>query len=161
MAKVNIPTYDALMNPLIQALNNLGGSGTIEEINNKVAEIAGITDEQLDVLHDPNKGGSTQFEYRLAWSRTYLKRYGVLENSGRGVWALTPTGSKVGQINDKEVVRLVREQLKNEQGGKVENHRLKLHGAIISWNACSKCHRMVLKDLFNGYCGNQASPRSK
>ena len=120
MAKVNIPTYDALMNPLIQALNNLGGSGTIEEINNKVAEIAGITDEQIDVLHDPNKGGLAEFEYRLAWSRTYLKRYGVLENSVRGIWALTPKGSKVGKINEKEVVRVVREQLKNEQGGKVE-----------------------------------------
>ncbi len=79
MAKITIPTYDALMNPLIQALKSLGGSGTVEVITNKVAEIAGVTDEQLEVLHDPDKGGVTEVEYRLAWSRTWLKRYGPLE----------------------------------------------------------------------------------
>lgn len=112
MAKVTIPTYDALMNPLILAIKNLGGSGTIEEINNKVAEIAGFTDEQLEVLHDPAKGGATEIEYRLGWSRTWLKRYGILENSSRGVWALTPQGSKLDRIDEKEVVRVVRAQIK-------------------------------------------------
>lgn len=112
MAKVTIPTYDALMDPVIQALKSLGGSGTIEEINNKVAEIAGLTDEQLEVLHDPDKGGATEIEYRLGWSRTWLKLYGVLENSSRGIWALTPTGSKLDRIDPKEVVRVVRAQIK-------------------------------------------------
>jgi len=115
MAKVNIPTYDMLMNPLIQALKGLGGSGTVEEITNKVAEIARLTDEQLEVLHDPAKGGMTEVEYRLAWSRTWLKRYGLLENSSRGVWALTAKGSKIDRIDEKEVLKTVRAQLKREQ----------------------------------------------
>lgn len=115
MAKVTIPTYDALMNPLIQALKNLGGSGTVEEITNKVAEIAGLADEQLEVLHDPDKGGMTEVEYRLAWSRTWLKRYGLLENSSRGVWALTAKGSKADRIDEKEVVKAVRAQFKKER----------------------------------------------
>ena len=42
--------YDDLMNPLIKALKNLGGSGTNEEINNKVAEIVDIPSEQLEIL---------------------------------------------------------------------------------------------------------------
>lgn len=92
MAEVQVPTYDAFMNPVIQALKSLGGSGTIEEINDKASEIAGLSDEQLEVLHNPEKGGQTEVEYRLAWTRTYLKKYGVLENSSRGVWALTPQG---------------------------------------------------------------------
>lgn len=112
MAKIIVPTYDALMNPLIQAIKSLGGSGTIEEINNKVVEIAGFTDEQLEVLHDPAKGGATEIEYRLGWSRTWLKRYGLLENSNRGVWALTPQGSKLDRIDEKEVLRVVRAQIK-------------------------------------------------
>ena len=37
MAKM--PTYDRLMNPTIQALKALGGSGTIEEIYYKVTEL--------------------------------------------------------------------------------------------------------------------------
>lgn len=42
--------YDDLMNPVIQALKQLGGSGTNEEINNKVAELIKIPSEQLEVL---------------------------------------------------------------------------------------------------------------
>jgi restriction system protein len=85
MTKVDMPTFDTLMNPLIQVLKALGGSGTVEELNSKVAEAIGLSDEQLEVLHDPDRGGQTEFEYRLAWTRTYLKKYGVLENSSRGV----------------------------------------------------------------------------
>jgi restriction system protein len=61
--------YDDLMNPVIQALKSLGGSGTIEEINSKVAELAKIPSEQLEVLHNPEKGGMTEIEYRLMWTR--------------------------------------------------------------------------------------------
>ncbi|MBV5343831.1 winged helix-turn-helix domain-containing protein, partial [bacterium] len=81
--------FDDLMNPVIQALKILGGSGTIEEINNKVAEVAKIPSDQLEVLHNPEKGGMTEIEYRLMWTRTYLKRYEIIDNSSRGVWSLT------------------------------------------------------------------------
>ena len=76
--------YDDLMNPVIRALKLLGGSGTNEEINDKVAELLKIPAEQLEILHNPEKGGMTEIEYRLMWTRTYLKRYGVIANSTRG-----------------------------------------------------------------------------
>ncbi len=112
MTKVDMPTFDTLMNPLIQVLKALGGSGTIEELDSKVAEMIGLSDEQLEVLHDPDRGGQTEFEYRLAWTRTYLKKYGVLENSSRGVWALTPKGTQLDQVNPKVARREVQEQRK-------------------------------------------------
>ena len=112
MTKTDIPTFDALMNPVIEALKELGGSGTIEEINTRTTEIAGLSDEQLEVLHDPDKGGQTEVEYRLAWTRTYLKKYGVLENSTRGVWALTPKGRQLDRVNPKTVRRFVQQQNK-------------------------------------------------
>lgn len=107
--------YDDLMNPVIQALKQLGGSGTNEEINNKVAEIVQMPSDQLEILHNPDKGGMTEIEYRLMWTRTYLKSYGILENSSRGVWALTPVGTKTDKVNEKQVVRFVREQLKKNK----------------------------------------------
>lgn len=112
MTKVNIPTYDALMNPLVQALRELGGSATIEELTSKVAEIANLTDDQLEVLHDSSEGGRTEVEYRLAWSRTWLKRYGLLENSSRGVWSLTAKGSQIDKVDERDVIRSVREQIR-------------------------------------------------
>jgi len=117
---VKVPTFDTLMNPLIQALKQLGGSGTIEEIEAKTAEIVGVTDEQLSVLHDPSRGSQTEFGYRLAWTRTYLKKYGILENSGRGIWALTPAGAKVETVDPAEVKQFVRAQSVRPPGKKPE-----------------------------------------
>ncbi len=107
--------YDELMNPVLQALKLLGGSGTIEEINDKVAELTKIPSEQLEILHNPEKGGMTEIEYRLMWTRTYLKKYGLLDNSSRGIWSLTQKWSLTEKVSEKEVVRFVREQMKKEK----------------------------------------------
>ncbi|MGB3717243.1 MAG: restriction endonuclease [Candidatus Promineifilaceae bacterium] len=120
MSEVKVPTYDTFMNPLLQALKELGGSGTIEEIATKTAEIVGLSDEQLEIIHDPKRGSSTEFEYRLAWTRTYLKKYGLLENSSRGVWALTQEGRQVNQVDANEVKRFVREEYAGPKEEEVE-----------------------------------------
>jgi restriction system protein len=108
-------TYSELMNPVIHALRLLGGSGTIEEVNDKVSELENIPSDQLEILHNPEKGGLTEIEYRLMWTRTYLKKYGIIENSSRGIWSLTAKGSQIEKVDEKEVVRLVREQMKLEK----------------------------------------------
>lgn len=104
----DIPAYHELMNPILVALHELGGSGTVSEIDAKASEIASLSDEQLEVLHNPNRGSQTAVEYRLAWARTYLKKYGLLENSSRGVWALTNEGREVTEVDTKDVRRHVR-----------------------------------------------------
>ena len=108
-------TFDGLINPVLQALKFLGGSGTIEEIDNKVADIVKIPTDQLEILHNPVKGGLTEIEYRLMWTRTYLKKFGLIENSARGVWSLSPKVSSIDKVDEKEVVRIVREQMKKEK----------------------------------------------
>ena len=86
-----LPTYDELMNPLLRALQALGGSGSVEEINDKVVELEKFPDDVLSQLHDPEKSNQTEIAYRLAWARTYLKKYGLLGNSTRGIWSLVST----------------------------------------------------------------------
>lgn len=110
MTEPAVPTFQELMNPVIQALKDLGGSGTIEEINNRAMEIAGIPDRLLEILHNPERGNQTEVEYRLAWARTYLKKYSLLENSSRGVWALTPKGRQLESVNPTTVRRYVQAQ---------------------------------------------------
>ena len=105
----SVPTYDQLMNPTIQALKQLGGSGTIKEIYVNVAQLMSLSEAQLSILHDPSKGSQTEVEYRLAWARTYLKKYGVLDISGRGVWTLTATGLTLEKVDPKTVQKYVRE----------------------------------------------------
>jgi len=93
------------MNPLLSALRELGGSASIEEINRRVSEIAGLSEDQLQVAHPRGRG--SEVDYRLAWTRTYLKAYGLLENSSRGVWSFTPRGREVESVDARDVVRTV------------------------------------------------------
>ena len=110
---IYIPPYDQLMNPVLQALHALGGSGTIEEINLKASEVAHLSDEQTEVLHNPNRGSETEVDYRFAWARTYLKKYGILENSSRGVWSLSSEARNIMSVDPQEVRRFVRKQSQN------------------------------------------------
>ena len=48
-------------------------------------------------------GPRTEFSYRLAWARTYLKKGGVLDNSERGVWHLTPLGYEISDEDIREI----------------------------------------------------------
>lgn len=116
----SLPTFDELIVPTIKALLGLGGSGTIEEINERVYQIANIPDETLQILHGEN-GLQSEVDYRLAWSRTYLKKYGLLDNSARGIWALTKSDLNIDQIDSDQIVKTVREQHKQtEQKNKKE-----------------------------------------
>lgn len=101
-----VPPYNAMMKELLQALKDLGGSGTINEIDQKTIEILGLTDEITEIPH--NNSNKTEVEYRLAWTRTYMKKVGLLENSIRGVWSLTAKGQEINEINPEKIVNEVR-----------------------------------------------------
>lgn len=90
LSEAGVPSYDALMWPTMRALRELGGSGAISEINEKVIDLSDFSPDQQAVLH--GDGPQTEIEYRLAWARTHLKFAGLAENSSRGVWTLTEPG---------------------------------------------------------------------
>lgn len=110
----NLPSIDELIVPTVKALIDLGGSGTVEEINTKVYEIANIPDNILQIPHG-DVGTTIEVDYRLAWSRTYLKKFGLLENSSRGIWALSKADIDVTKLDHLEIVRTAREKGKSTQ----------------------------------------------
>lgn len=131
---VNIPPYNTFMNPVLQALKALGGSGTIEEIDAKVSDLVDLSDEQLEVIHNPERGSQTEVEYRLAWARTYLKRYGLIDNSSRGVWALTTRGRETDQVNPQAVKGFtVSERRKKTENQADEDEQEHINGQP-AWN---------------------------
>jgi restriction system protein len=103
-----LPSFDQLMSPLIRALQALGGSGSVQEIYDKVVELERVPDDVLAQLHDPEKSNLTEIAYRLAWARTYLKKYGLLENSSRGIWSLNQRGKDADKLDPQRVVQPVR-----------------------------------------------------
>ena len=105
-----VPAYDQLMMPLFTALRELGSSASIAEIDEKVGERLALPEEAIELPHNPEKSNQTEFQYRLAWARTYLKQYGLIDNSRRGVWVIAPDKRDVTEFDPQEVVRDVREQ---------------------------------------------------
>ncbi len=101
-----LPKYDYFFEPIIRALKDLGGSGTVQEIFDQVCELECLSDEQQAIRH--KDGPQTEIYYRLGWARTYLKKYGAIENVGRGVWALTSQGKALKAIDKKAIKRYVK-----------------------------------------------------
>ena len=48
-------------------------------------------------------------------ARTYLKKYGLLDNSARGVWVIVPEKKDITQVDPMEVVRTLREKTRQER----------------------------------------------
>lgn len=92
-----VPKVPELYWPMITALRKLGNSAAIEELDAEVLSSGGFTEEQQAVLH--NDGPQTKIEYRLGWARTHLKLMGLLENSARGVWALSELGRSISEVD--------------------------------------------------------------
>ena len=151
MENSKVPKFHELMNPLLQDLHELGGSGSVNEIYEKVVEKLDLPEKILDILHNPEKSNQTKVEYRLAWARTYLKKYGILDNSSRGVWIIVPDKSDIKKVDPKQVAREVRELIRKERALReteqpdVEEESEDVPEEVLSWR--SKLHHILTKEI--------------
>lgn len=146
-----MPKYHELMNPLLQALHELGGSGSIEEIAQKVDELTDLPEDLLNVPHNPEKSSQTELEYRLAWARTYLKKYGLLENSKRVIWLIVPEKRDGKSVDPQEVVKIVRAEHKKQkqatdrQSSPEDDSDIEIPEETQSWR--SMLHHVLINDM--------------
>ncbi len=82
-------TKDDLFLPVLRALDDLGGSGRNEEINNHVIEAMAFGPDDMVVTYD---SGALMVPHKIAWSRSYLREADLLKSEGGGVWVLTDLG---------------------------------------------------------------------
>ena len=87
-------------------LNNRGGSASIQELSEHVARELDLADDVLEILH--GDGPETEVDYRAAWARTNLKWIGAIDNTRRGIWAITDIGRKIS--SEKQVQESVRQE---------------------------------------------------
>jgi restriction system protein len=85
-----LPKYDEFMLPTLQAIRELGGSASIEEIQDKLTETMGLSQQQLDMAYP--KSGALVAPDRMSWARSHLKIAGLLASGGKGIWVLTDLG---------------------------------------------------------------------
>jgi restriction system protein len=112
--KSDLPAFEKYFPPTVQSMKQRGGSATIEELEEDVAKIMRLPESILSVPH--KNSTRSQFQYELAWVRTYLKKATLAANSSRAVWSLTPEGEK---ISDKELL-LVPKKVRWQQKSKNE-----------------------------------------
>ncbi len=106
--EIKVPNFDQLIEPTFKALKNLGGSGTNDEILSEIIKIMHLSN---DVIDEPHNGSTslTELSYRTAWARTYLKKYGAIENSARSVWSIHQDYTHIETVNYETIVKKVRQ----------------------------------------------------
>lgn len=104
-----LPGYRDLMHPTMGALESLGGTAAVSDINQSVITAVGLSEEQVaatydesDDFGDVNRRSGSIVSHRLAWARSYLKKMELIEQPSRGVWSLTTEGQHVIALADAE-----------------------------------------------------------
>ena len=79
------------MGPLLDCLRALGGSARPKEVSNWIARELHLSPEITEAII---KSGVNRFHNQIQWARQYLVWEGLLDDSKRGIWTLSPLGWK-------------------------------------------------------------------
>lgn len=86
------PQFVKYFQPVLDALNGLGGSGRPDEVVELIAENLSVTDKERDELIT---SGESRFRKNVNWARFYLAKAEYIDSSTRGVWTITESGRNV------------------------------------------------------------------
>jgi 5-methylcytosine-specific restriction protein B len=87
-----VPQFVSYFQPVIEALQELGGQGSPNQVYAALKERYPPPD---DIATQLNKNGRPTWENRVGWARFYLVKAGFLYSPRRGVWGLTEKGRQV------------------------------------------------------------------
>ena len=137
MKNIDVIPFYKMMLPLLRALQSLGGSAHIDELDSRTIEIMKLPEKMINILHKED-GTLTKVEYRLAWARTYLKKYGLIDNSSRAVWSFTESfDGNVNNLSVDEIVKKVRGMSKKANPNAIEDDDLENDGIELPEEAMS------------------------
>lgn len=111
-----LPKYHELMKPTLIGLDKIGGSASLNEINDAVIELAGLPAPALDVQYE--SGAGAVLTDRLSWARSHLKEGGFLASGGRGIWLLTDEGRQAKDWPTDSLRRKVATAIKAKHGNR-------------------------------------------
>jgi restriction system protein len=89
---VTIPDFQTLMLPLLDITSD-GKLHRHSDVSDALATQFNLTDaEKKELLPS---GRQARFDNRVAWARAYLKKAGLVENTGRGIFRITDQGQQL------------------------------------------------------------------
>ena len=143
--EVPVPKYSELLFPVVGALKALGGSGTNEEILDKVCELEVFSPAIQNFQRDGHQ--QTVLSYRLHWARTYLKAVGAIENTERGFWTLTEKGRTLDKVACEKIPASVRREhykkRKQQENDETGSEEIRDGDDELSWR--ETLHSVLIK----------------
>lgn len=86
--KISTASFLKWFTPIVNALKELGGSGTPEQVRNQIISNLNLPDEN----ETRGKTGTKKFDNEIAFARNYLAYEDFIDKSIRGIWKLTENG---------------------------------------------------------------------
>jgi restriction system protein len=96
------PQFVKYFRPVIDALKELGNSGTPSEVREIIAKKFNLSDDELN---ETMASGTPRFLNQVAWARFYLNKAGYIASSKRGVWSLTEKG-QASNLTDEQALEI-------------------------------------------------------
>lgn len=104
-----VPSFDKMMKPILTVLLESRQAVDNDTIDTKVEELLCLPAEVKAIPH--GSGNRTEVSYRIAWAKTYLKKYGWIYNPSRGYWKLSEQfDADLESIDEKQITRSVIQQ---------------------------------------------------
>jgi restriction system protein len=149
--------------PILDALRVLGGSGTPDEVVDRIAATLKIPDKQLN---ETIRSGGSRFKNQVAFARLYLSFEGLLDSSRRGVWSLTEKG-RATELTVADARAIFQRWVKIHSAKRKEHRRLEkpaeeqgVEGSELPcWIYSVLSRRKALSDSHSACCGSRASHR--
>jgi restriction endonuclease Mrr len=83
---LELPKYQALIEPILNAIKENGGFAHNKEIEKRVIESLDIPIHLQEQVHS---GSRTELSYRLGWAKTKAKIDGLIERTGKQTWSIS------------------------------------------------------------------------
>ncbi len=115
----NAPQFVKYFGSVLDALDQLGGSGRPDEVRSIIAQRLKLTEEQQSEQL-PSKA-QPRFDNQVHWARFYLSKADFIDSSKRGVWALTEKGRgaiPLSAADARNIFRDVQLTFAKSKGGK-------------------------------------------
>lgn len=107
---MTLPAWDGFNAPLLRVLLQ-GDTLTIRQLRQKVADAAGLTEEQRAVTIP---SGQPSFESRIGWAASFLNRVDALERPKRGQYRITELGRQLLAQHPEGISEAVLRELAKE-----------------------------------------------
>ena len=97
---MGIPKYDEMYREFLECLQDREVHSS-KEVKSILAQKFRVTEEEKRIMLP--SGNQPVFDNRVGWTRTYLKKAGLIDTTTRGNYCLTDAGAKVLQENPQKI----------------------------------------------------------